>query len=131
MEGAGVTYRDDADFWEGAKEGRLLLRRCARCGAFSHPPVPMCGDCHSLEWTTQPASGRGTVYTWLVSKHPSKPDAHPRIVALVDLAEGVRIVSNLRDVETGDVRDGMPVTVFFDEIGGHVLPQFRPAAEDA
>ena len=121
-----MTHRDDAYFWEGAKEGRLLLRRCAGCGKLAHPPVPMCGDCHSLEWTTQEAEGRGTVYTWLVSKHPSKPDASSRIVALIDLVEGVRIVSNLRDVGAEDVRDGMPVTVFFDEIDGHVLPQFRP-----
>ncbi|MCA9512446.1 MAG: OB-fold domain-containing protein [Myxococcota bacterium] len=126
-----MTDRDDAYFWEGAKEGRLLLRRCAGCGRLAHPPVPMCGDCHSLAWTTEAASGRGTVYTWLVSKHPSQPDAHPRIVALVDLAEGVRIVSNLRDVDVDDVRDGMPVAVFFEEVNGHVLPQFRPAGEAA
>ena len=86
----------DQWFWDGVDDGQLLFQRCANCGMLRHPPAPMCGDCHSLEWNAEPVSGRGTVYTWIVSHHPTEPDADPRIVVLVELEEGVRFVSNLR-----------------------------------
>jgi len=126
-----MPQRDDAWFWDGARENRLLLRACAGCARLVHPPVPMCPHCHSIVWTTREASGRGTVYAWIESRHPSKHDAAPRIVALVDLEEGVRIVSNLRGVALDSVREGAQVTVFFDEVNGHVIPQFRPAEGSA
>ncbi|HET6811985.1 MAG TPA: Zn-ribbon domain-containing OB-fold protein [Acidimicrobiales bacterium] len=119
---------DDAWFWDGAREGRLLLRQCGACGRLQHPPTPLCPACGSASWTTREASGRGTVYAWLLSHHPTGPDAAPRIVVLVELAEGVRIVSNLVEVEPGDARNGMAVEACFVEYDGVVLPQFRPAA---
>ena len=117
----------DAYFWDGVRERTLLLRRCAGCSALQHPPTPMCGHCHSLEWETQKATGRGTVYSWIVSKHPSLPDEEPRVVALVELEEGVRLVSNLTNVEAVDVRNGMAVEVVFVEYDNEVvLPHFAP-----
>ena len=86
----------------------------------------MCGACHSLEWDTQESTGRGEVYSWIASHHPSEPDAQPRIVILVDLEEGVRIVSNLREARRDQVRNGLPVELFFVEEDGVKLPQFRP-----
>ena len=119
----------DAYFWDGVKDRTLLLRRCAGCGQLQHPPVPMCGNCHSLEWETQKATGRGTVYSWIVSRHPTQPTANPRIVALVELDEGVRLVSNLINIEAEDVRNDMPVEVTFVEYDNDmVLPQFTPVA---
>lgn len=118
----------DAAFWEGVAQRKLLLRRCTSCGTLQHPPTPMCGRCHGLEWDDQEATGRGTVYTWIVSHHPSEPDAEPRIVVLVELEEGVRLVSNLQGVAPEDVRNDLPVEVTFQELeGGVVLPQFVPA----
>ena len=119
----------DTPFWEGVRQHKLLLRRCAGCGTLQHPPTPMCGSCHGLEWVDHEASGRGTVYTWIVSHHPSEPDATPRIVALIELEEGVRLVSNLQGVSPDDVRNDMAVSVTFEELdGGVVLPQFVPVA---
>jgi uncharacterized OB-fold protein len=86
----------------------------------------MCPGCGSLEWSIHEASGRGTVHSWIVSHHPSQPDELPRIVALVELDEGVRLVSNLQDVEVSDVRNDMPVQVIFTEVDGVKLAQFRP-----
>ena len=63
----------------------------------------MCGECHSVEWDTQESSGHGHVYTWIVSHHPTKPDAEPRVVVLVELDEGVRFVANLLGVDADDV----------------------------
>ena len=90
----------------------------------------MCGDCHSLEWNPEPLSGRGTVYTWIVSHHPTEPDDDARIVALIELEEGVRFVSNLTGVDADAVANDMAVELCFEtfENGDEtfVLPQFRP-----
>ena len=122
-----VPDNDDEFFWDGVKEGQLLLRCCAGCGRLQHPPSPMCPACHSLKWTTRQASGRGTVYSWIVSHHPTEADELPRIVVLVDLEEGVRLVSNLQGVAPSDVRNGMEIELCFDEFDGVTLPQFRRA----
>jgi uncharacterized OB-fold protein len=122
-----TVEHDDRYFWDGVQRHELLLQRCAECHTLRHPPVPMCGRCHSLEWDTQPARGRGAVHSWILSHHPTEPDAEPRIVVLVDLEEGVRFVSNLLDVDAADVRNEMPVELCFAEIDGVLLPQFRPA----
>jgi uncharacterized protein len=90
--------------------------------------VPMCPNCGSVNRDSQESTGRGTVYTWIQSHHPTEPDAAPRVVILVDLEEGIRMVSNLQGTEIADVRHGMPVEVFFDDFDGVVLPQFRLAA---
>ena len=122
-----VPDGDDEFFWDGVAQGHLFLRSCARCGRLQHPPSPMCPSCHSLKWTTRQASGRGTVYSWIVSHHPTEADALPRIVVLVDLEEGVRLVSNLLGVAPADVRNGMAVELCFENYDGVALPQFRPA----
>lgn len=121
-----VPDADDRFFWDGVAHHKLVLQACADCGRLRHPPGPMCRHCNSLRWSTQEAAGRGHVYTWLVSQHPTQEDATPRIVALVELAEGVRIVSNLIDVDAAHVVNDMTVEVTFVDYEGTVLPQFRP-----
>lgn len=122
-----VPDADDQFFWDGVAAGKLLLERCASCKTKRHPPSPMCGVCLSTEREAFEASGRAAVHSWIGSRHPSEPDAEPRIVVLVDLEEGLRMVSNLQDVAIADVYPGMPVEVCFAEIDGTMLPQFRPA----
>jgi len=127
-----VPNQDDAFHWEGARHGKLLLQRCAECGTVRHPPAPMCGACGSLETDALECSGRGTVHSWILSHHPTEPDAAPRVVILVDLEEGHRFVSNLVDTPLDEVRNGMAVEVRFVEYpttDGEriVLPQFVPA----
>jgi uncharacterized OB-fold protein len=72
-------------------------------------------------------SGRGAVHTWIVSKDPSALESPSRIVVLVQLEEGPRVVSNLRGVEVAEVHNEMEVEVFFEDVGGVAVPQFRPA----
>ncbi len=119
---------DTQFFWDGAKRGQLLLQRCGACATLRHPPRPMCPHCHSLEWDVIEASGRGTVYSFVMPRHPPLPffeDGY--IVALVALEEGVRIVSNLVDVAPEDAWIGLPVKVRFDSFDGDiVLPVFVP-----
>lgn len=88
----------------------------------------MCPSCHSLQWDALQASGRGSVYSFVVAHHPEVPPFElPNIIALVELEEGTRLVSNLIGVEPGQVRVGMPVQVEFVQVDEElVLPQFRP-----
>ena len=120
---------DSQFFWNGVKDGRLLIQRCAACGVLRHPPRPMCPHCHSLTWDTLESSGKGTVYSFVMPRHPQFPffdDDY--IVALIELEEGTRLVSNLVDVAPEDTRIGMAVVVRFDEFDdGVVLPVFTPA----
>jgi uncharacterized OB-fold protein len=119
-----VPTKTDEYFWQAARESRLVARRCAGCGALQHPPAPMCPHCQSLEFTVEDLSGRGAVHSWIVSQHPSAPDSDPRIVALIDLVEGVRMVSNIAAEPGTQVRTGMAVRVTFEQFGDVILPQF-------
>jgi uncharacterized OB-fold protein len=126
---APSTSLDTQFFWDALREHRLLIQRCSSCGALRHPPRPMCPACNSLDWDTLEASGRGTVFSFVMPRHPQFPwFDDPYIVAIVELEEGTRIVTNLVDVAPGDVTIGMPVEVRFETFeGGLVLPLFTPA----
>jgi uncharacterized OB-fold protein len=82
----------------------------------------MCACCQSVAWEPRDLSGSGKVYSWLISKHPSKPDAAPRTVVLVDLDEGLRLVSNIVDGESVEIGDSVSLT--FGEVHGSKLPMF-------
>ena len=120
---------DDAFFWEGVKEHKLLIQRCGECGTLRHPPTPMCAKCGSTNNEAMESAGNGTILTWIVSQHPTEPDADPRIVILVQLDEGTCIVSNLIDVEArhDQMLNDKRVNVCFVDYDGTVLPQFRLA----
>ena len=126
-----VPDADDRYFWDGVQQHRLLLQECASCATLRHPPVPMCGRCHSTEWTTRDAVGTGTVHSWIVSVHPAEPTAPGRVVALIELREGLRFVANLVDVDVADVRNEMAVELRFREVDGVLLPQFVPAPNES
>ncbi|MFH8441590.1 bifunctional MaoC family dehydratase N-terminal/OB-fold nucleic acid binding domain-containing protein [Streptomyces sp. NPDC018026] len=125
--------RDNAFFFEGAKQHRLLVQRCAACSALRHPPGPCCPECNSLEWDTVEASGRGHVYSYVVNHHPRHPAFDfPLLVAVVELAEGTRLVTNLTGVAPDDVAIGMPVVLdWLDADPELTLPVFRPAPTEA
>ena len=123
-----VFTPDAAFFWEGAARGELLGQRCADCSRLTHPPRPMCPACHSTRREIVKLSGRGTVYSWVIPRHPAPVGfAEAPIVALIELEEGIRLVSNLVEVEPGAVRNGLPVEVCFAPTrGGRAVPVFRP-----
>ena len=120
---------DTQFFWDGLKERRLLIQRCTTCGTLRHPPRPMCPKCTELGWDTVQASGRGTVHSFVMPQHPQFPFLdYPYVVALVELEEGTRLVSNVIEIAPEDIEIGMAVEVTYVEFeNGVVLHQFRPA----
>lgn len=121
---------DTRFFWEGVKAGKLLVQRCKSCSTLRHPPGPTCPSCHSFEWDALEASGRGTVYSFVVMHYPEvAPFDHPNPIALIELEEGTRLVAQLVGVQPGEIKIGQAVQVEFNTFDGDlVLPQFRPIA---
>jgi uncharacterized protein len=120
-------------FWESLKAHAIELQKCGGCGRFVYYPRAVCPACLSddLAWT--PVSGRGVVHAFTIpGRHPNPAFAArlPYVVALVELEEGPRILSNLVAVDpTPDaVKIGMPVEIVYDDVTEEMtLPRFRPA----
>jgi uncharacterized OB-fold protein len=124
---APTVTPDTEFFWSGLKEHRLLIQRCAGCRALRHPPRPMCPRCNSLEWDTIESAGRGSVHSFVLPRHPDFGFADPHIVALVELDEGTRIVTNLVGVDPDHVSIGQRVAVRYETFDGDLtLPFFTP-----
>lgn len=117
-------------FWLAARQRKLVAPKCAACAAFRMPPTPFCPNCHSTEIDWPQLSGRATVYSFaVVHGFPGLPDVTlvPAVVELPD-APGVRLVTNVIDIEPDDVRIGMELTVDFHPISdGWLLLVFRAA----
>ncbi|MEW1654424.1 MULTISPECIES: OB-fold domain-containing protein [unclassified Streptomyces] len=164
--GTGAAHRTAARFdlpevdaftrpyWEAATEGRLLLRRCraAGCGAAHHYPREFCPYCWSEDVAWEPASGRAALYTWSVVHRNDLPPFGarvPYVAAVVELAEGPRMMTEVTDCAESELRIGMPLAVHFRTErrpegaggragggpgadgagaadGGHAIPVFRP-----
>lgn len=122
-----VINRDNAGFWEGVAAHRLLVQRCGDCTTLRFPWLPGCSACGSREWDTIEAGGSGTVFSYVVMHHPPfRAFAPPYAVGLIELAEGVRIVSNVVGVPYDKVRIGMPVRLEFLRVDEELeLPVFR------
>ncbi len=122
---------DSQPFWDGCRDGRLLVPVCEACGRARWPPGPMCPYCQATgtRWTR--SSGRGEIYSWVVVAHPVDPvlaDQVPYVVALVELPEGVRIVANVVGCEPDRLAGGEAVDLFFEDgADGQRLPNFRLA----
>jgi uncharacterized protein len=119
---------DTRFFWDGARAGELRIQRCGECGALRHPPGPMCPRCHAVARDHIRASGRGTVYSYVVHHHPPVPGREPPfVVGLIELDEGVRMVGNVIGCPPTEVHIGMPVQVTFERIDDDLtLPQWTP-----
>jgi uncharacterized OB-fold protein len=119
-------------FWEGTKEGKLLLKRCTNCGTIDHPPYLFCTNCSGEEAEWIEASGKATLYAYAINVYgvpfPFIEDL-PYVLGLVDIEEGPRMISNIVGCAHEDLKNGMPLEVVFEEAAeGVVLPKWRPAA---
>jgi len=125
---------DTQGFWDGCKEHELRAQRCTACGQFRWLPQGICPECHSwdFEWAKLPETGR--IASYVVVHHVTVPafrDEVPYVVAQItmDGTNGrVRLTSNVAGCSWEDVKVGMPVRVFFEDVTPEItLPKFRPA----
>lgn len=121
-----------APFFDGARQGRLMLQHCTDCGRWSFPVRERCPHCFAAKLEWRQASGKGTLYTFTVMHQVMNPGfagSVPYNIAQVDLAEGVRMISNVVGIGNDSLRVGMALEAVFDGVGGDVhIPKFRPAA---
>lgn len=118
-------------FWDAARDGKLLIKRCQECGKPHFYPRPFCPHCWSdaVEWVE--TSGRATLYTWSVvyrNDLPPFPERLPYAAAVVDLAEGPRMMTNVVECDLDALEVGMALEAVFTPISEDVtIVQFRPA----
>ena len=119
-------------FWDATRDGRLCIKRCNACEKHHFYPRPFCPHCWSedVEWVD--ASGRATLYTWSVVYRNDLPpfgDRVPYVAAVVDLAEGPRMMTNVVDCDFDALTIGMELEAVFHPISDDVtIVQFRPAS---
>ncbi len=117
-------------FWDGLKEGKLMIQRCRGCGPYFYPR-PFCPSCFSWDVEWFQASGKGRLYSFVINHRPPPyMGEEPFVIAVVELDEGPRMMTNLIDVEPdpAKVRCDMPVQIAFVKVTDEVtLPKFRPA----
>jgi uncharacterized OB-fold protein len=119
-------------YWQSAAEGKLVLQRCVRCGEFQFYPRALCAACAGeTEWVE--ASGRGTLYTFTVirqNRSEAFAGLSPYAVGIIELEEGVRMMSNIVDCDVDRLEVGMALEVLLlkaaDDVG---LPFWRPAGD--
>lgn len=120
-----------APFYDGAKRGELMILRCKQCRVYLAPGVLLCPECLSedLEWVR--SSGRGTLFTFGIMHqryHPGFFGEIPYNVAVVELAEGPRLNTNIAGAPNSSLKIGMPVVVTFEKLTDEVtIPKFKPA----
>ncbi|MDT0496145.1 Zn-ribbon domain-containing OB-fold protein [Algiphilus sp. W345] len=124
-----VIDPESAPYWTALRDGRLLLRHCRDCGRHHHYPRELCPHCgsDSLDW--EAARGTGTIYSYTIARRPAgpafKPDT-PYVVAIIELDEGARLMSNLVTSDVEAVRIGQRVDLYTDAVTPEVtLPRFR------
>lgn len=128
---APVQAPDAGPFWQAAREDRLVLQSCYGCGAYRFFPSHLCPECGSDEQVWGPCSGRGTIYSVTTVHRAPSPAfraAVPYMVALIDLAEGPRMMANIVGNRCHEAAIGDPVEVCFEARGqGAKIPQFELA----
>jgi len=123
-------YGLNAEWYAWCGRGELRFQRCGSCGRWRHPPRYRCAACGSAEWSWDPSTGQGWVWSWTVTHqalHPSYTNDVPYAVMVVELAEGPRVVAGLRGLDPSLLALGMELSVGFEALGEDMaLPVFSP-----
>ena len=118
-------------FWEGARSGELRLQKCTACSHIYFPPRPFCPQCASQNVSVVRASGRATLYSYVIHHRPVPGFVPPYSIAVVQLEEGPRMMTNIVEIEQTPqaLQLDMPLEVVFEKMSEEIsLPLFRPAA---
>jgi uncharacterized protein len=125
-----VPTPETKPFWQGTQQGELRLQRCDACQHVYFPPRPFCPKCAGRAVSWFKASGRGSLYSYVIHHRPAPGFVPPYAIAVVELEEGPRMMSNI--VECPQTPEAlqldMPLEVVFTQLTDEIaLPQFRPA----
>jgi uncharacterized OB-fold protein len=124
-----IINDDNRQYWAYCRQHELRMQRCDSCGYIRFPPGILCPRCHSMEAGWAKLSGKGKIYSFVVyraSYHPSYENDIPYVVAVIQLAEGPRMESNITGATVEDLKVDMPVEVYFDDVTDEItLPKFR------
>lgn len=123
-------HPETAGFWKAAKKHKLVFQKCMSCGQKIYFPRLMCYDCFSSELEWIPSTGSGTVYSYTIIHQQTiegfAAEEH-YVYAIIELNEGVRMISNIINIEPTEVRIGMRVRVTFEEANNEIsIPRFEP-----
>jgi uncharacterized OB-fold protein len=113
-------------YWDALSAGRLTFQHCRKCGHNWLPPRAECPECLAAEWDWQQASGKGRVISWVIyhhAYHEAFRDRLPYNVALVELDEGPRLITNIVNPEAG-IKAERPVTLKIEDEHGVALARF-------
>jgi hypothetical protein len=127
--------QDSAEYWAAARRHELVLQQCSACGRFRFYPRAVCPHCLSEKFEWRPSSGRGRIYSFTVIHRPPSPafrDRVPYVLALVELEEGVRMMSNVVGCDPQAVEIGLRVEVTFEDLTPEItLPVFKPMSDES
>ncbi|MQG20528.1 MAG: Zn-ribbon domain-containing OB-fold protein [SAR202 cluster bacterium] len=118
-----------APYYTGGLRAELMIKFCPNCNISFHYPRTVCPECLKSDTVWRRASGKGTVYSYTITYQNLSPgfrEEVPYVLALVDLAEGVRVMTNIIDCDPKDVSVGMPVEVTWERAEELAIPKFRP-----
>ena len=122
---------DNKPFWDACKQHELSLQRCQGCGHL-RLPSPICPECLSMNSEWIKVSGRARLYTWTTifqRYHPAFAEELPYNVAVVELEEGPRLITNIVGCSHEDLRIGMEVEVDYEDVTEEItLPKFKPVS---
>ncbi len=122
----------NADFYRECANGRLCFQRCDDCGNWRHLPRYLCASCGSAAFRWTESSGRGRIFSWTVTHqaaHPAFSADTPFAIVVVEMEEGVRLVSDLPGVALDSLALDLPVEVFLESVSSEIgLPHFQLAS---
>ncbi len=115
-------------FWDGTALGELRLQRCRDCGSFYFPPQPSCPRCASGDVEVVRSSGRGFLYSYVISHLAAPGFEAPYVIGVVELEEGPRLLTNIVEVapDPDQLSLDLPVEAVYQTVGDLALPLFRP-----
>jgi len=124
-------------YWAAARDDRLVVQQCTRCGTFRMPPAPLCFRCRSKDTAWVELPGTGTVYASTIVRHPlhrGLADVVPYVSAIIELdgtqGEGARMLANVIDCDPEEIRIGTHVEIAFDHVNDEMtVARFRPVRD--
>ena len=128
-----IITPDSAPFWDGCRNGQLLLQKCTACESWRYPPAPLCSHCGSFTSNWSHVSCQGTIHSFVVyhrAFHPAYTDEVPYAVALVDLDEGMRMVMRVVGCSVKSLTIGMAGAIELRKVTEEIwVPVFVPTVE--